>query len=181
MMVHESVTERVAQGDSFDMTWTPSRPGNWLFHCHMFQHMIPPVIPNVPGLAITNTVAENNQEHAAMDDAAGMGQLVLGIRVPSSVESAPQFLRDPTCPYHGLESRSTEVLFFPQALIYRVDQIRQFAGFVENCNYPWLIELRLQSLCVRREQNDRQPGHHLVKTGGGLQAVHHWHGNVQNS
>jgi FtsP/CotA-like multicopper oxidase with cupredoxin domain len=84
------VTERVAQGDSFDMSWTPSRAGNWLFHCHMFQHMTPPVIPELPGLSVTRAVPRTKDEHFAMGDAAGMGQLVLGITVPRSAESAPQ-------------------------------------------------------------------------------------------
>jgi FtsP/CotA-like multicopper oxidase with cupredoxin domain len=83
------VTERIAQGDSFDMSWAPSRPGNWLFHCHMLQHMIPPVIPKLPGLSVTPAVLGNKDEHAAMSDTAGMGQLVLGITVPNSPESAP--------------------------------------------------------------------------------------------
>lgn len=74
------VTQRIAQGESFDMSWSPSRPGNWLFHCHMFQHMTSPVIPQLPGLSVTQGAEEN--EHAAMDQAAGMGQLVLGIKVP---------------------------------------------------------------------------------------------------
>jgi FtsP/CotA-like multicopper oxidase with cupredoxin domain len=86
------VTERIAQGDSFDMSWSPSRPGNWLFHCHMFQHMIPAVIPNLPRLSITPAVLGNEDAHAAMSDAAGMGQLVLGITVPEPAHSAaPNF------------------------------------------------------------------------------------------
>jgi FtsP/CotA-like multicopper oxidase with cupredoxin domain len=52
----------------------------------MFQHMIPPVIPNLLGLSITP--AAQNDEHAAMVEAAGMGQLVLGITVPEPAGSA---------------------------------------------------------------------------------------------
>ncbi len=47
------VTQRIAQGETFDMSWSPTRPGKWLFHCHMLQHMDPPVVPKVPGLTIT--------------------------------------------------------------------------------------------------------------------------------
>ena len=71
------------------MSWSPSRSGNWLFHCHMFQHMIPPVIPNMPGLSVTPAGLSDVDGHAAMRDAAGMGQLVLGITVPESAHSAP--------------------------------------------------------------------------------------------
>lgn len=80
------VTQRITQGDTFDMSWSPSRPGNWLFHCHMLQHMIPPVIPKLSGLSMTP--ATENAERATMSEAAGMGQLVLGITVPEPVHPA---------------------------------------------------------------------------------------------
>jgi FtsP/CotA-like multicopper oxidase with cupredoxin domain len=83
------VTQRIAQGDTFDMSWSPSRSGNWLFHCHMLQHMIPAVIPKLPGLSVKPAVLGNEDGHAAMTDAAGMGQLVLGITVPEPAHFAP--------------------------------------------------------------------------------------------
>lgn len=82
------VTQRISQGDAFDMTWSPSRPGNWLFHCHMFQHMTPPIIPSLPGLSVTSPAAANKDDHAAMSDTQGMGQLILGITVPEPPGSA---------------------------------------------------------------------------------------------
>jgi manganese oxidase len=81
------VTQRIAQGETFDMSWSPSRAGKWLFHCHMLQHMIPPIVPKVPGLAMRAAVAARN-EHAGMHEASGMGQLVLGITVPEHAGSA---------------------------------------------------------------------------------------------
>ena len=78
------VTQRVAQGDTFDMSWSPDRPGKWLFHCHMLVHMIPPIVPNLPGLSVV-------QAHSHEDDTGahdGMGQLVLGITVPPDAASA---------------------------------------------------------------------------------------------
>jgi len=83
------VTQRVAQGDTFDMSWSPSRSGNWLFHCHMLQHMIPAVIPKLPVLSVTPAVLGNEDGHVAMNDAAEMGQLVLGITVAEAAHSAP--------------------------------------------------------------------------------------------
>jgi FtsP/CotA-like multicopper oxidase with cupredoxin domain len=56
------------------MTWTPTRAGNWLFHCHMLFHMSPS-----PALA-----PEERQPVAyppAHDHNMGMGGLVLGITV----------------------------------------------------------------------------------------------------
>ena len=32
-------TERLAAGRTFSLTWTPTRPGNWLFHCHDTAHI----------------------------------------------------------------------------------------------------------------------------------------------
>lgn len=81
------VTQRIAQGETFDMTWSPSRPGKWLYHCHMLQHMIPPIVPKVPGLAMRAAAPARN-EHAGTHEASGMGQLVLGITVPEHAGSA---------------------------------------------------------------------------------------------
>jgi FtsP/CotA-like multicopper oxidase with cupredoxin domain len=78
------VTQRIVQGDTFDMSWSPDRPGQWLFHCHMFQHMIPAVVPNVPGLSMS-AAPSGSGNHLAMHDESHMGQLVLGITVPETV------------------------------------------------------------------------------------------------
>jgi len=72
------VTRRIAQGDTFDMSWSPDRAGKWLFHCHMFQHMIPPIVPDLPGLAVTSAPNDATVTH----ENNGMGQLILGITVP---------------------------------------------------------------------------------------------------
>src|SRR5713101_7572992 len=77
------VTQRIAQGETFDMSWSPDRPGRWLFHCHMLVHMIPPIVPKVPGLSM-RLAPSDAREHAAIHDVAGMGQLVLGITVPGT-------------------------------------------------------------------------------------------------
>ena len=37
-------TERLGSGRTFSLTWTPTRPGNWLFHCHDTLH-IKPALP----------------------------------------------------------------------------------------------------------------------------------------
>ncbi len=34
-------TERLAPGRTFSLTWVPTRPGNWLFHCHDTAHIAP--------------------------------------------------------------------------------------------------------------------------------------------
>lgn len=73
------VTQRIAQGETFDMNWSPERAGQWLFHCHMFQHMIPAIVPPVLGVPLPD---KSEPIHQHDDIAGGMGQLVLGITVP---------------------------------------------------------------------------------------------------
>ena len=65
--------------------------GQWLFHCHMLQHMIPPIVPKVPGLSMQTPLKHPN-EHLTMHEATGMGQLVVGITVPESAQAGS----DPT-------------------------------------------------------------------------------------
>jgi FtsP/CotA-like multicopper oxidase with cupredoxin domain len=35
----KAVTESMTQGTTMSMTWVPTRPGNWLFHCHLIYHI----------------------------------------------------------------------------------------------------------------------------------------------
>ena len=89
------VTQRIAQGETFDMSWSPTRSGNWLFHCHMFQHMIRPIVPKVPGLVMTASVTHAD-EHMTEHEVPGMGQMVLGITVPgdSNAGTSPAWHAD---------------------------------------------------------------------------------------
>jgi FtsP/CotA-like multicopper oxidase with cupredoxin domain len=36
---HFANTERLVPGGTFSLTWIPTRPGNWLFHCHDTVHL----------------------------------------------------------------------------------------------------------------------------------------------
>lgn len=72
-----AVTENIFPGRTFVMSWTPERPGNWLFHCHMLAHMSAPADGGHAG-------------HGADDSAAGMAGLVLGVQVTgASTRKAP--------------------------------------------------------------------------------------------
>jgi hypothetical protein len=64
------VTARVPVGGTFAMSWIPDRSGNWLFHCHMLEHMLPDAHDG-PAPAY----------HGPDTTAAGMAGLVLGVRV----------------------------------------------------------------------------------------------------
>jgi manganese oxidase len=73
------VTEMVSGGHTFDMTWNAERGGNWLFHCHILDHMMgdykAPWLYGPDGPPATATHAHN------IDGSMGMGELVLGITV----------------------------------------------------------------------------------------------------
>lgn len=70
----KAVTEGIGPGHTFDMSWTPERAGNWLFHCHMIRHMSPSPTLHPPDVKPVAYPAER-------DHSAGMGQLVMGITV----------------------------------------------------------------------------------------------------
>jgi manganese oxidase len=80
------VTQRIAQGETFDMSWSPARSGQWVFHCHMLQHMMPAIVPELPGLSVRRPVSHVD-EHST-HDASGLGQLVLGITVRGDAKAA---------------------------------------------------------------------------------------------
>lgn len=75
-----AVTELVNPGHTFDMTWTPERPGNWLFHCHLLDHMMSDY--KTPWLYGPNGVS-SSLKHVHQQDSSsmGMGELVMGITV----------------------------------------------------------------------------------------------------
>jgi FtsP/CotA-like multicopper oxidase with cupredoxin domain len=77
-----AVTERIDPGETFVMSWTPERPGNWLFHCHMMVHM------SAPG-------DTGHAGHGPDDGAAGMAGLVLGVHVTGASKIEPSGGRAP--------------------------------------------------------------------------------------
>jgi len=68
-----AVTEHVASGATVTTVWSPERPGNWIFHCHMLSHMSAIGIINSP-------LAQRGAAHG-LDAQHQMGGLVMGIRV----------------------------------------------------------------------------------------------------
>jgi FtsP/CotA-like multicopper oxidase with cupredoxin domain len=77
-----SVTEHIDVGRTFEMTWTPDRAGNWLFHCHMASHMSPSA--SLPPEEAHPTAYSSEHEHSA-----SMGGLVIGLTVLSNASTAP--------------------------------------------------------------------------------------------
>lgn len=72
---HLVVTERVAPGRTFSMSWVPERAGYWLFHCHDNVHTLRnPPFDGSPLPAEQEVHAHNHAEEM-------MGGLVMGIDV----------------------------------------------------------------------------------------------------
>jgi len=91
-----AVTEVVRPGGTMALAWSPSRPGNWVFHCHFVSHMSPLVSIGTEKGVPTAPVAMADEEDSGAEDmptsayahhATGghmqhnMAGLVLGIRV----------------------------------------------------------------------------------------------------
>lgn len=74
-------TERLPPGRTFSLTWTPTRAGNWLFHCHDMSHIAPslPVDGSKPA-------PHRHVENHALEMMAGP---VMGISVVEKEASAP--------------------------------------------------------------------------------------------
>jgi manganese oxidase len=81
-------TERLAPARTFSLTWTPTRPGNWLFHCHDTAH-IKPVLP-------LDGSAPSTPHHVANHALEMMAGPVVGIKVsekpgtPVATTAAPR-------------------------------------------------------------------------------------------
>ena len=81
------VTAVLRPGEWLRMAWSPDRPGNWLYHCHLLAHMsgaqrLDRMPGTVPGGATTAKHAHAGAGgNHAMDDMAG---LVIGLDVAGS-------------------------------------------------------------------------------------------------
>lgn len=69
------VTELVSRGTTMAMTWSPHTAGNWLFHCHLVEHISGRARP--AALFPSSTASNDHAGHAVHD----MSGLVLGIHV----------------------------------------------------------------------------------------------------
>jgi hypothetical protein len=86
------VTHRVNPHATMVVTWTPDRIGNWLFHCHILDHIDPTVRLRLPA---AHGSPHSDSEHAR----EAMSGLVLGMTVrepPNYSASAPP--RPPRAP-----------------------------------------------------------------------------------
>jgi manganese oxidase len=91
---HLVVTERLASGRTFALTWTPTRPGNWLFHCHDNVHLL--YGGTLDGSPSPRADPHHHVENHALEAMAGpvMGITVTGAATDRTVHSdTPRRLR----------------------------------------------------------------------------------------
>ncbi len=84
-----AVTEMLRPGQTMAIAWSPERPGNWIFHCHIAAHMTPASVLRRLGMPAATHAAHGVPGEAP--DAAhahAMARLVLGIRVQPRGELA---------------------------------------------------------------------------------------------
>jgi FtsP/CotA-like multicopper oxidase with cupredoxin domain len=73
--------EPVPSRHTMSMTWSPDRPGRWLFHCHLTSHVVKfPPIDRPEAMQFPSTHHGDPDQHAF----TGMSGLVLGITVTGS-------------------------------------------------------------------------------------------------
>jgi manganese oxidase len=92
---HMVVTERLVPARTFTLTWKPTRPGNWLFHCHDNVHLEHGGA--LDGGAARPPAAHHHVKNHALEMMAGpvMGITVTGASVdpPSSATEKRRHLR----------------------------------------------------------------------------------------
>jgi FtsP/CotA-like multicopper oxidase with cupredoxin domain len=81
-----AVTEFMTPGATMTMTWVPTRPGNWLFHCHLIFH-----IDAALRLGERKQGADGAHANHAENEMAG---LVMGVEVAPR-KGMPAFAADP--------------------------------------------------------------------------------------
>ncbi len=71
-------THSVEVNETFDMTWVPTEPGRWLYHCHRIPHMRMPIPIDPSDLAV---VDPHDHMHEMDSEYDGMGGMIMGITV----------------------------------------------------------------------------------------------------
>jgi manganese oxidase len=71
-----AVTELMQPGRTMLLSWTPTHPGNWIFHCHLAVHFDPDLAKTAA--EVMGVANESGHQH---HNASGMAGLVVGIEV----------------------------------------------------------------------------------------------------
>lgn len=150
-----AVTEYVGPTRTATTVWSPDRPGNWLFHCHMLSHMTAIEVINTP-------VSERAAMRHDMEDM--MGMLVVGIKVrPGDVATASA----------SDEARPIRLLIRSRPGVYGENHGYAYvSGDSPAASDPAALPLPGPTLVLRR---DERVAVNLVNRSHEPAAVH-WHG-----
>jgi FtsP/CotA-like multicopper oxidase with cupredoxin domain len=75
------VTEGMRRWTTRTLTWSPDRPGNWLFHCHLTFHVVPDARLGHTHNAPASVTDADIRETTSINPMRHMAGLVLGIEV----------------------------------------------------------------------------------------------------
>ncbi len=151
----QAVTELMSAGGTMEFTWSPSRPGNWLLHCHVATHM-----SHIASLSTTRGVASAASGHSAHSHA--MAGMVMGIYVaPRGTTPEPPATHRPL---RLLIDSHPNVFGAQPGYRYRFGDDSTAAGRDFTANGPTLVLTRNEPVAVRIVNRSHEP------------AAVHWHG-----
>ena len=150
-----AVTEYVGPTRTVTTVWSPARPGNWLFHCHMLSHMTAMEVVNTP-------VSERAAMRHEMEEM--MGMLIVGIKVQPG---------DLVTPPASDEARPIRLLIRSRPGVYGENHGYAYVGGDSPAaSDPAALPLPGPTLVLRR---DERVAVNLVNQSHEPAAVH-WHG-----
>jgi len=153
----QAVTEWMSRGTTMAMTWVPTRPGNWLFHCHLVTHIAETLRLGPPG----EQAQTGHPNHAE----GGMAGLVMGIRVAPARNAA--LASDPR------PRRKLRVFVTERANVYG-DQPGYSYILQEGPSPPASDSIRTPSSTIVLHQHE--PTEITVLNVAKHMATIHWHG-----
>ena len=152
------VTEWMPAATTMTMSWVPTRPGNWIFHCHIVTHISDASrLPPVSGASSTSSHM-NHAENA-------MAGLVVGLRVlpKGNFALAPQ----------NATRRRLRVFITQKEHVYG-DQPGYSYILQEGSTPPAFDSVRIPSSTITVRQNE--PTEITVINRSKATATIHWHG-----
>ncbi len=127
------VTESLPPGHTFDMSWTPERTGNWIFHCHILDHMSNYLAPWLFGPGGPPAMPVADSAHMQHDDGSmGMAGLVLGIHVtdPNPVKEAKAVIPPVAAERHLFVRERPASAYVPAGPGFYLEGVSQQVGAV---------------------------------------------------
>ena len=154
----KAVTEWMPGATTMTMTWVATRPGNWIFHCHIVTH-----ISDASRLPPVNNASMSNGHMNHAEN--GMAGLVVGLRVlPKGKFALAQ---------QNSTRRRLRVFITQKEHVYG-DQPGYSYILQEGPNPPALDSVRIPSSTITVHQNE--PAEITVINRSKTTATIHWHG-----